>query len=99
MVDPVRVVITGAAGQIGYSLVYMVASGSVFGPNQPMILQLLDIPPAMGILGGLLMELDDCAFPLVKKVVATADPMEAFKVIIQLDYLNSKYIELSLRSP
>ena len=94
MVDPVRVVITGAAGQIGYSLVYMVASGSVFGPNQPMILQLLDIPPAMGILGGLLMELDDCAFPLVKKVVATADPMEAFKVIIQLDYLNSKYIEL-----
>ena len=94
MVDPVRVVITGAAGQIGYSLVYMVASGSVFGPNQPMILQLLDIPPAMGILGGLLMELDDCAFPLVKKVVATADPMEAFKVIVQLDYLNSKYIEL-----
>ena len=87
MVDPVRVVITGAAGQIGYSLVYMVASGSVFGPNQPMILQLLDIPPAMGILGGLLMELDDCAFPLVKKVVATADPMEAFKVIIQLDQL------------
>ena len=87
MVDPVRVVITGAAGQIGYSLVYMVASGSVFGPNQPMILQLLDIPPAMGILGGLLMELDDCAFPLVKKVVATADPMEAFKVIIQLHQL------------
>jgi malate dehydrogenase len=79
MAEPVRVVITGAAGQIGYSLVYMVASGSVFGPNQPMILQLLDIPPAMGILGGLLMELDDCAFPLVKKVVATADPMEAFK--------------------
>ena len=87
MVDPVRVVITGAAGQIGYSLVYMVASGSVFGPNQPMILQLLDIPPAMGILGGLLMELDDCAFPLVKKVVATADPMEAFKVIVQLEQL------------
>ena len=94
MVDPVRVVITGAAGQIGYSLVYMVASGSVFGPNQPMIVQLLDIPPAMGILGGLLMELDDCAFPLVKKVVATADPMEAIKVIIQPDYLNSNYIEL-----
>ena len=92
MVDPVRVVITGAAGQIGYSLVYMVASGSVFGPNQPMILQLLDIPPAMGILGGLLMELDDCAFPLVKKVVATADPMEAFKVIIQLDQLKVVHV-------
>ena len=79
MSNPIRVVITGAAGQIGYSLVYMVASGSVFGADQPMILQLLDIPPAMGVLGGLLMELDDCAFPLVKKVIATADPMEAFK--------------------
>ena len=94
MVDPVRVVITGAAGQIGYSLVYMVASGSVFGPNQPMILQLLDIPPAMGILGGLLMELDDCAFPLVKKVVATADPMQAFKGIIQLGEVELKVVHV-----
>jgi hypothetical protein len=63
---------------------YMVASGSVFGSEQPLILHLLDIQPAMGVLGGLLMELDDCAFPLVKKVVATADPMEveylAFKI-------------------
>jgi hypothetical protein len=58
----------------------MVASGEVFGANQPLILRLLDIPPAMGVLGGLLMELDDCAFPLVKKIVATADPMEAFRV-------------------
>jgi len=79
MSEPVNVVITGAAGQIGYSLVYMVASGEVFGANQPLILRLLDIPPAMGVLGGLLMELDDCAFPLVKKIVATADPMEAFR--------------------
>jgi malate/lactate dehydrogenase len=80
MTAPITVVITGAAGQIGYSLVYMVASGSVFGSEQPLILHLLDIQPAMGVLGGLLMELDDCAFPLVKKVVVTADPMEAFKV-------------------
>lgn len=79
MSQPIRVVVTGAAGQIGYSLIYMIASGSVFGEEQPLILQLLDIAPAMGCLGGLLMELDDCAFPLVKKVVATADPLEAFK--------------------
>jgi malate/lactate dehydrogenase len=80
MTTPITVVITGAAGQIGYSLVYMVASGSVFGSEQPLILHLLDVQPAMGVLGGLLMELDDCAFPLVKKVLATDDPMEAFKV-------------------
>lgn len=70
---------TGAAGQIGYSLIYMVASGSVFGENQPIILQLLDIPPAMGVLAGLGMELDDCAFPLVQEVIATDDPLVAFK--------------------
>lgn len=80
MSEPVRVVITGAAGQIGYSLVYMVASGSVFGEDQPIILNLLDIPPALGVLDGLGMELDDCAFPLVKEVVKTADPLVAFKV-------------------
>lgn len=79
MTKPIRVVVTGAAGQIGYSLVYMIASGSVFGDDQPLILQLLDITPAMGVLGGLLMELDDCAFPLVQEVVATADPLVAFK--------------------
>ncbi len=78
--EPIRVVVTGAAGQIGYSLIYMVASGSVFGENQPIILQLLDIPPAMGVLAGLGMELDDCAFPLVKEVIATDDPLVAFKV-------------------
>lgn len=80
MAEPVRVVITGAAGQIGYSLVYMVASGSVFGEDQPLILNLLDIEPAMGVLNGLGMELDDCAFPLVKEIVKTADPLVAFKV-------------------
>merc|ERR1711953_1353314 len=79
MAEPIRVVITGAAGQIGYSLIYMVGSGYVFGPNQPVILQLLDIAPAMGVLGGVCMEIDDCAMPLVKKVIPTDDPEVAFK--------------------
>jgi malate dehydrogenase len=80
--EPIRVVVTGAAGQIGYSLLYMVGSGYVFGPDQPVILHLLDIPPMMGVLGGVCMEIDDCAFPLVKQVVATADPEVAFKVSV-----------------
>ena len=82
MPEPIRVVITGAAGQIGYSLVYMVASGYVFGPDQPVILQLLDIEPAMGVLGGVCMEIDDCALPLVREVIPTADPAVAFKVLV-----------------
>merc|ERR1712042_265613 len=77
--DPITVVITGAAGQIGYSLIYMVSSGYVFGADQSMILHLLDIEPMMGVLGGVVMEIDDCAFPRVKKVVPTADPEVAFK--------------------
>lgn len=84
--EPVRVVITGAAGQIGYSLIYMVGSGYVFGENQPVILHLLDIPPMMGVLEGVCMEIDDCALPLVKQVVATADPEVAFKVCYAKDY-------------
>jgi len=79
MSEPIRVVITGAAGQIGYSLVYMVASGSVFGDDQPLILHLLDIAPALGALNGLVMELEDCAFKVVKGIVTTADPLEAFR--------------------
>ena len=90
MAEPIRVVVTGAAGQIGYSLIYMVASGSVFGNEQPIILQLLDIPPAMGVLAGLSMELDDCAFPLVKEVVCTADPLVAFKVTTMIKHFLSK---------
>ena len=66
MSEPIRVVVTGAAGQIGYSLLYMISSGYVFGPDQPVILHLLDIAPMMGVLGGVAMEIDDCAFPLVK---------------------------------
>lgn len=79
MAEPIRVVITGAAGQIGYSLVYMIASGSVFGEDQPLVLHLLDIAPALGALKGLVMELEDCAFKVVKGIVITADPLEAFR--------------------
>ena len=79
MKAPVRVAITGAAGQISYSLIFRVASGSMLGPDQPVILQLLEIPPAMNALQGVIMELKDCAFPLVAGVVATDDPNVAFK--------------------
>lgn len=71
--------VTGAAGQIAYSLLYMIAKGDVFGQNQPLILHLLDIPPMMGVLNGVVMELEDCAFPLLRQVVATAEPDVAFK--------------------
>ncbi|CAG9762866.1 unnamed protein product [Ceutorhynchus assimilis] len=78
MAEPLRVVVTGAAGQIAYSLLYMVAKGDVFGPNQPLILHLLDIPPMMGVLEGVVMELADCALPLLHGVVPTDDPAVAF---------------------
>merc|ERR1719389_118241 len=78
---PLRVVITGAAGQIAYSLIYQVASGYVFGMNQPLILHLLDITPMMGVLGGVVMEIQDSALPLVRQVVPTDDASVAFKDI------------------
>ncbi|XP_053612974.1 malate dehydrogenase, cytoplasmic-like isoform X2 [Plodia interpunctella] len=76
---PLKVVVTGAAGQIGYSLLYQVASGAVFGPEQPVYLKLLDIAPMMGVLKGVVMELNDCAIPLLAGVQPTANPEEAFK--------------------
>lgn len=79
MKAPVRVTVTGAAGQIGYALLFRIASGSMLGEDQPVILQLLDITPAMDALGGVKMELDDCAFPLLADVVCTDDPDVAFK--------------------
>ena len=79
MTDPVRVTVTGAAGQIGYALVFRIASGAMLGPDQPVILQLLEIPPAMDALRGVTMELDDCAFPLLRGMVPTDDPEIAFK--------------------
>jgi malate dehydrogenase len=79
MAEPIRVVVTGAAGQIAYSLLFSVAKGDVFGKDQPLELMLLDISPMMGVLEGVVMELMDCAIPLVKKLVPTDDPNVAFK--------------------
>ena len=79
MDTPLRVTVTGAAGQIGYALVFRIAAGDMLGARQPVILQLLEIPPAMDALRGVVMELHDCAFPLVRDVVATDDPNVAFK--------------------
>jgi malate dehydrogenase len=76
---PVRVAITGAAGQIGYQLAFRIASGQMLGADQPVILQLLEIPPALEALKGVAMELDDCAFPTLAGVIATDQPNEAFK--------------------
>jgi malate dehydrogenase len=78
MKDPVRVAVTGAAGQIGYSLLFRIASGAMLGPDQPVILQLLEITPALGALQGVVMELDDCAFPLLHGTVTTDKAEEAF---------------------
>ena len=77
--NPVRVAVTGAAGQIGYSLLFRIASGAMFGPNQPVILHLIEIEPALPALNGVVMELDDCAFPLLKGTVATASLEEGFR--------------------
>jgi malate dehydrogenase len=76
--SPIRVAVTGAAGQIGYSLIFRIASGAMLGPTTPIILQLLEITPALGALGGVKMELDDCAFPLLQDVVLTDDANIAF---------------------
>merc|ERR1711928_95622 len=79
MAEPIRVVVTGAAGQIAYSLLYQLAKGDVFGADQPLSLHLLDIEPMMGVLGGVVMELQDCALPLLREVIPTADPAVGFK--------------------
>ena len=79
MKSPLRVAVTGAAGQIGYSLLFRIASGSMFGPDQPVILHLIEIEPALPALGGVVMELQDCAFPLLRGIVPTASLDEGFK--------------------
>ena len=76
---PIRVAVTGAAGQIGYSLLFRIASGAMFGSNQPVILHLIEIEPALPALQGVVMELDDCAFPLLKGIVPTANLDEGFR--------------------
>ena len=75
---PIRVAVTGAAGQIGYSLLFRIASGAVFGPDQPVALNLIEIEPGMKALEGVVMELDDCAFPLLKDIRPTCDLNEGF---------------------
>jgi len=79
MKQPIRVAITGAAGQIGYQLCFRIASGGLFGPDQPVALNLIEIEPGLKPLRGVVMELEDCAFPLLTDVVATANPAEGFK--------------------
>lgn len=78
MNEPVRVAVTGAAGQIGYSLLFRIAAGEMLGPDTPLILQLLEITPALPALEGVAMELEDCAFPLLAGMTRTDDPQEAF---------------------
>lgn len=79
MKTPVRVAVTGAAGQISYSLLFRIAAGEMLGPDQPVILQLLEITPALEALKGTVMEIEDCAFPLISDIVQTDDPNVAFK--------------------
>lgn len=79
MKQPIRVTVTGAAGQISYALLFRIASGDMLGQDQPVILQLLEITPAMGALEGVVMELNDCAFPLLQDVIISDDPEVAFK--------------------
>src|SRR3954451_12814626 len=79
MKTPIKVAVTGAAGQIGYQLVFRIAAGGLFGPEQPVALSLIEIPQALGALDGVMMELHDCAFPLLKSVTPTADLDEGFR--------------------
>ena len=79
MKSPIRITVTGAAGQIGYSLLFRIANGDMLGPEQPIILQLLDIPQAQPMLRGVAMELEDCVFPMLQQVIITDDPKIAFR--------------------
>ena len=79
MNTPIKIAVTGAAGQIGYALVFRIASGAMFGPDQPVHLQLIEIPHVIEALGGVVMELQDCAFPLLKGITATVDLDEGFR--------------------
>jgi malate dehydrogenase len=81
MTSPLKVAVTGAAGQIGYSLVFRIASGEMFGPDRPVALHLIEIPSALAALEGVVMELHDCAFPLLQSIVPTADLNEGFRDI------------------
>jgi malate dehydrogenase len=90
MKEPVRVAVTGAAGQIAYSLLYRIASGEMLGADQPVVLQLLEITPALKALEGVVMEVNDCAYPLVKNIVVTDDASEAFDGVAYALLVGSK---------
>jgi malate dehydrogenase len=79
MTSPLKIAVTGAAGQIGYSLVFRIAAGEMFGPDQPIVLHLIEIPNALNALDGVVMELHDCAFPLLHSIVPTADLDQGFR--------------------
>src|SRR3982074_3970668 len=79
MKSPIKVAVTGAAGQIGYALLFRLASGEMFGADQPVTLHLIEIPAALGALDGVVMELHDCAFPLLQSIMPTADLDEGFR--------------------
>lgn len=81
MKPPIKIAVTGAAGQIGYALLFRIASGQMFGPDQPVRIHLIEIPAILGALEGVVMELDDCAFPLLESVIPTADLNEGFRDI------------------
>ena len=76
---PIHVAVTGAAGAIGYAILFRLASGEVFGQDQPLVLHLVDIEAAVPVMGGVILELEDCASPVLQKVIATADPAEGFR--------------------
>ena len=86
---PIRVVVTGAAGNIGYALLFRIAAGNCYGADQPVILQLVEIPPAMGALEGVAMELNDAAFPLLHGIEMSDNPMDGFKNANQLFLVGS----------
>lgn len=90
MKKPVRIAVTGAAGQIGYALLFRIAAGGMLGKDQPVILQLLEIPPAINSLKGVVMELNDAAFPLLQRIIATDSPNEAFKDVSYALLVGSK---------
>jgi malate dehydrogenase len=90
MKAPLRVAVTGAAGNIGYALLFRLASGDCFGPDQPVILQLVEIPPAMGALQGVVMELNDCAFPLLHGIEMADNPVDGFRGASAIFMVGSK---------
>ena len=98
MKSPVRVAVTGAAGQIGYALLFRIASGEMLGKDQPVILQLLDLPQAQNAVKGVMMELQDCAFPLLADMFTTDNPEEAFAATQKALLMVSEQVNIGMES-